>query len=55
MFLSNTLAAVPDTLQPTYYIVGTDGNIYVNQAVPVSGSSIPYTYLGYVPLGPVPA
>jgi hypothetical protein len=60
-FAANSIAAAPDTLQPTYYIVGQDGNIYVNQAVPLEvpgggfGDSPRYGYLGYVPLGTVPA
>jgi hypothetical protein len=60
-FAGNKLAAAPDGLQPTYYIVGQDGNIYVNQAIPLAvpgggfGDTPRYGYLGYISLGPVPA
>jgi hypothetical protein len=50
-FNANSLTSAPDGLQPTFYIVGTDGNLYVNQAVASGNASAPYNYLGYVSLG----
>ena len=53
-FAANSIAIGPDSLGPTYFIVGSNGRVYVNQAISPGDIYTPWTYLGYVDLGAIP-